>query len=82
MLKQWWLLTVSSETRELRHKSSFSSGLYGSGHGDRSTEHSWFIPLRKWLARLFSFTKDDKITVRDMVLSKDRIMEFHLLQRV
>jgi hypothetical protein len=36
------------------------------------------IPLRQHFPRLFSFSKDDKISVRDMVMLRDRTEEFHL----
>jgi hypothetical protein len=36
------------------------------------------VPLRQRFPRLFSFSKDDKISVRDMVMLRDRTEEFYL----
>jgi hypothetical protein len=35
-------------------------------------------PLRNRFDRLFSYAKDDKISLRDMMLLQDRFEEFHL----
>jgi hypothetical protein len=75
----WWrdLIRLMDQYR------SFATPHVGTGETVLFWSDEWEVdgsttPLSQRFAHLFSFAKDDKISVRDMVMLRDRTKEFHL----